>query len=71
MDNHDLPGEETDETHRALFKEHLKLSNVTCVEDILLSDEWITFKKAIQQYETAPPRCQRNCSGQKETKEYI
>lgn len=62
MDAHDLPGEEMDDTHRALFNDHLKLNINNSIDDILLSDEWQAFAKSILKYETAPPRCQRKCS---------
>ena len=49
-----------------LLKEELKLENNESVEDILLSDEWITFAEAVvkgytENLEHAPICCLRKC----------
>ena len=63
MDRHDLPTETMNETHEALFSDHLHLSKADSIDEVLFSKEWQDFYKSIEQYETAPPRCQRKCSG--------
>ena len=60
----------TDPMYTALFKEHLKLSNNESIEDILLSDEWIAFGKAVikgvyEGIEYAPLSCQKICGNTK------
>lgn len=49
-----------------LLKEELKLENNESVEEILLSDEWITFAKAVikgytENIEHAPGCCLKKC----------
>jgi len=48
--------------YKNLFKEELKLSNVNSVEEIILSDEWREFFKALKYApEKAPELCHRYC----------
>lgn len=63
MDRHNLPTEAMNEVHEALFSEHLHLSNVDDIDEVLYSEEWQKFYKSLENYETASPRCQRKCSG--------
>ena len=45
-----------------LFRPHLHLDNVDSIEEILLSDEWLDFKKSItKDYNNAPDVCKRYC----------
>ena len=49
-----------------LLKEELKLENNESVEDILLSDEWLTFAEAVvkgydKHIKYAPPSCMFKC----------
>ena len=45
-----------------LFNPNLHLSNVDSVDEILLSDEWLDFKKSItKDYDKAPDVCKRYC----------
>jgi hypothetical protein len=55
-----------DPAYRELLKDELKLSNNDSVEDILTSDEWLNFGRAVlkglrQGIEYAPRSCQRKC----------
>tara|TARA_B100000795_G_scaffold238710_1_gene200007 strand:- start:339 stop:674 length:336 start_codon:yes stop_codon:yes gene_type:complete len=59
-----------DPMYTALFKDDLKLSNNESIEDILLSDEWIAFGKAVikgvhEGIEHAPLSCQKTCGNTK------
>ena len=46
-----------------LFDEELKLENVSKVEDIILSKQWINFhKNLLEKPESAPSICKKNCS---------
>ena len=45
-----------------LFNPNLHLSNVDSIDEVLLSDEWLNFKKSItKDYDKAPDVCKRYC----------
>jgi len=45
-----------------LFQEKLKLDNINCIEDIILSDEWLSFfNTLINDPDNAPGVCKRYC----------
>lgn len=55
-----------DPAYRELLKDELKISNNDSVEDILTSDEWLNFGRAVfrglnEGIEYAPTSCQRKC----------
>ena len=61
-----------DPLYQDLFKEHLKISNNESIEDILFSDEWITFGEAVvkgvnEGLEFAPECCQGICGPERPT----
>ena len=63
----DVINPENDPELMKLFRPHLHLSNVDSIEKILLSDEWLDFKKSItKDYEKAPDVCRRYCSTKQE-----
>ena len=52
-----------------LFNPNLHLSNVDSIDEILLSDEWLDFKKSItKEYDKAPDVCKRYCGTKQEFK---
>ena len=61
----DIPNTQ-DPLYNNLLQEHLKISNNESIEDILFSDEWITFGEAVvkganEGLEHAPECCQEIC----------
>ena len=55
-----------------LFRPHLHLDKVDSIEEILLSDEWLDFKKSItNDYDKAPKVCKRYCGTNQEFKGII
>ena len=59
-----------DAIHQSLFNPELNLSNIEHLDEVLLSDEWLSFENSIRSYETAPDRCKLQCS-RKDTKKYL
>ena len=52
-----------------LFNPNLYLSNVDSVDEVILSDEWLNFKKSITiDYDKAPKVCKRYCGTKQEFK---
>ena len=60
---------EKDEELMKLFRPHLHLDKVDSIDEILLSDEWLDFKKSItKDYDKAPKVCKRYCGTKQEFK---
>jgi hypothetical protein len=52
-----------------LFNDHLKIENNDCIEDIILSDEWIKFHNdLLSGPENAPDTCKKYCYKSDESK---
>ena len=52
-----------------LFRPHLHLNKVDSIDEILLSDEWLDFKKSITiDYDKAPKVCKRYCGTKQQFK---
>ena len=52
-----------------MFNSNLHLSNVDSIDEILLSDEWLDFKRSItKDYDKAPDVCKRYCGTKQEFK---
>ena len=52
-----------------LFRPHLHLDKVDSIDEILLSDEWLDFKKSItKDFDKAPKVCKRYCGTKQQFK---
>jgi|TARA_Y100000389_G_scaffold191534_1_gene217861 hypothetical protein len=54
---------------KKLFNKKLHIDNNDSVEEILLSDEWLDFKRSItKDYDEAPDVCKRYCGNKNQIK---
>lgn len=56
-------GADEEEWFNKLRSEHLKVSNVSDIDDIYYSEEWLSFYNMLEtEPENAPTQCKRFCS---------